>query len=476
MVWSQLDVNKTHISYSVLGIFLLIFSLFSLVIRERLLIGESGIATIYGLIIGPHCLNWFNPQSWGNYLFNTIEISRILLCIDIVKASTELPSMYIWRHGISVLTVLFPCMIFGWLIIGLFIWLIIPRISFPVGLLISACVTATDPVLAQAVVGSGNFSKRVPTRVRHLLICESACNDGLSVPFVYLALNLLLNNGDAELIVKDWLCISVLYMCVFGCIFGGIVGYCSRKFAQWAVKYNTIDETSLFAFYLTISLICAGFGSMLGFDDLLASFCAGAAFCWDGWVFEKIEHSNAIPVIDLLLNISFFTYFGSIIPWQEFNNDILGLDCWRLIIVALVIIFLRRIPISLIVQFFCPDIKGWREALFVGHFGPIGVSALFGCIIAISELESNVLHIEHGPTVEYPTSNEHYQAIRIMWPMVTFIVLVSIIVHGSSVAALAFGKYLYLHLAAKKTEMDHNPKNEERIFERVEDTSDSLQD
>lgn len=442
MVWTQLDLTKAHIAYAVIGVFTFLFSLCSLFVKEKLFIGEASFATLYGLIVGPHCLNWFNPLLWGNYFYNTIELARILLCIDIVASSVELPKRYIWKHGVSVITIMFPCMICGWLIIALFIWIVIPGCSFVMGLVISACVTATDPVLAAAVVGQGPFAKRVPAHIRHLLICESACNDGMSVPFVFLALNLLKYGNNARLIVKNWLCISVLYMCVFGLIFGAIVGYVARKLAQFAERFSLINKSSLLAFYITIALICAGFGSMLGFDDLLASFAAGAAFAWDGWVSEKTEDSDASTVIDLLLNISFFIYFGSIVPWQEFNNGDLGLDIWRLIIIALVVLILRRLPASLIAQYFCPDIKNWKEALLVGHFGPIGVSALFGCIIAISELEAEVLNMVHGPSINYPESHEHYQLIRILWPIVTFMVLISIIVHGSSVPIMIYSEYV----------------------------------
>lgn len=472
MVWSQLDLTKAHIAYAVVGVFTFLFSLCSLFVKEKLFIGEATLATAYGLIVGPHCLNWFNPLVWGNSLYNTIELARILLCIDIVASSVELPKRYVWKHGVSLLTIMFPCMISGWLIIALFIWIVIPGCSFVMGLVVAACITATDPVLAAAVVGQGPFAKRIPAHIRHLLICESACNDGMSVPFVFLALNILKYAGDARLIVKNWMCISVLYMCVFGLVFGAIIGYVARKLAQFAERYSLINKSSLLAFYITIALICAGFGSMLGFDDLLASFAAGAAFAWDGWVTEKTEESDASTVVDLLLNISFFIYFGAVIPWEEFNNGALGLDIWRLIIIALVVLILRRLPASLIAQYFCPDIKNWKEALLVGHFGPIGVSAIFGCIIAISELEAEVLNITHGPSINYPDDHEYYQLIRILWPMVTFMVLVSIIVHGSSVPIMIYSEYVkftpFEALFDRNSTIDDVSSESEDVVEKFE--------
>ena len=103
-------------------------------------------------------------------------------------------------------------------------------------------------------------------------------------------------------------------------------------------------------------------------------------------------HSDASTVPDLLLNVSYFVYLGAIIPWQQFNDRALGLDIWRLILLAITVIFLRRIPEALVILPFCPDIKSWQEAAFVGHFGPIGVGAVFASISAISELQASSMH------------------------------------------------------------------------------------
>lgn len=442
MVWSQIDITKAHLAYAVVAVFSTIFSLISLFVKEKLYLGEASVATIYGLIVGPHCLNWFNPLSWGNYFYITLEISRVLLCIEIVAVSVELPKKYVLYHWFPLFLLLIPCMTAGWLIIGAFVYAIIPGLTFAYGLLISACITATDPILAQAVVGKGKFAKRVPAHLRNLLSAESACNDGISVPFVYLALNLILHKGHSAEIAKDWICVTVLYECVFGCILGATIGYVGRKALRFAEDNDLIDHESFLAFYIMLALLCAGFGSILGIDDLLASFAAGAAFAWDGWFTHRTEESNVSTVIDILLNMAYFVYFGAIIPWAEFNDASLGLNCWRLICLAIVVLFLRRIPAVLLTKAINPDLKNWKEALFVGHFGPIGVGAVFAAIIAISDLEADVLHMTHGPSTNYPEGSEYYQLIRIIWPTVCFLIITSILIHGSSVAVMTLGKQL----------------------------------
>ncbi|KAI5965634.1 CNH1 [Candida pseudojiufengensis] len=442
MAWEQLELESPHIAYACVGVFCTLFSLVSLFVKERLYIGEATVATIAGLILGPHCLNWFNPISWGNSDYITLEICRIVLCIQIIAVAVELPRKYMKKHWISVAIFLLPVMTVGWLVVGLFIWCLIPHFSFNDGLLVSACVTATDPVLAAAVVGKGKFAERVPGHLRNLLSAESGCNDGMAFPFIYLALNLIIHSGHGGLIVKDWFLLTILWECFFGCFLGSVMGWSLRKVVAFAENKNLIDRESFLAIFIFLAFNCAGIGSILGVDDLLVSFAAGTAFGWNGDFANKTEESHVSTVIDLLLNLSFFVYFGAIIPWPEFNNIKIGLNVWRLIILALVIIFLRRVPAVVILKPITPDVKTWREAFFCGHFGPIGVGALFASILARKDLEGHYT-TEETPLHKLPNEEfPHYQLLSCIWPIVCFIVVTSIIVHGSSVAVLTLGKRL----------------------------------
>ncbi len=70
-------------------------------------------------------------------------------------------------------------------------------LSWLESLVVAACVTATDPVLASSVVGKGKFAKRVPKHLRDLLSAESGCNDGMAFP-VYLSLYLIQENLECQ--------------------------------------------------------------------------------------------------------------------------------------------------------------------------------------------------------------------------------------------------------------------------------------
>ena len=269
MVWSQLDINKPHLVYIILGGFTTLFMLCSSVIKERLYIGEATVATICGIIFGPHAANLIDPGTWGNTDQITLEFSRIVLVVQCFAVGVELPKAYMERHWRSVVFLLVPVMTFGWLVTSLFIWGLIPNVNWLDSLCIAACVTATDPVLASSVVGKGKFAKRVPKHLRDLLSAESGCNDGMAFPFVYLALYIIIYRHHPNEVALHWFCYTILYECVFGAIYGVLIGYIARRAIRAAHERDIIDRESFLVFYFVLALFCAGSGSLLGMDDLL---------------------------------------------------------------------------------------------------------------------------------------------------------------------------------------------------------------
>jgi Na(+)/H(+) antiporter len=439
MAWDHLAINRPHLVYIILGGFTSLFMLCSSFIKERLYIGEATVATICGIIFGPHAANLINPGTWGNTDQITLEFSRIVLVVQCFAVGVELPKYYMEKHWRSVVFLLIPVMTFGWLITSLFIWWMIPPLNWLESLTCAACVTATDPVLASSVVGKGKFAKRVPKHLRDILSAESGCNDGMAFPFIYLALYLIDYRPDASEVAKDWIVITILYECVFGAIYGFLIGYAGRHGIKWAEKHDLVDRESFLVFYFVLALFCAGSGSILGVDDLLVGFAAGVGFSNDGWFTQKTEESHVSNVIDLLLNLAYFVYLGTIIPWEQYNNPSIGTTPWRLVVIALFVIFFRRIPIMMALKPVIPDIKTWREALFAGHFGPIGVGAIFVAILARAELETGGA----VPLASYPDpAAPNFTLVALIWPITTFLVISSIVVHGSSVAVFTLGKHI----------------------------------
>ncbi|KAF8831564.1 hypothetical protein HHX47_DHR1000808 [Lentinula edodes] len=215
MSFYPFEVTIPHIIYTILGMFVVIFGMFSLLLREKLYIGEACWAFLFGIIIGPYGANIFNPRSWGNSddeITNTItlEFCRVVLAIGVFAIGVELPKAYMARHWKSLFFLLAPVMTWGWFVSAAFIYALIPNLNFLSSLAVAACLTPTDPILAAAVVGGKYADKHVPAHIRHLLAAESGCNDGAAFPFLYIALYLVLDQTTGSAI-RDWF--LLLWLC-----------------------------------------------------------------------------------------------------------------------------------------------------------------------------------------------------------------------------------------------------------------------
>ncbi|CAG8788541.1 10298_t:CDS:2, partial [Cetraspora pellucida] len=104
----------------------------------------------------------------------------------------------------------------------------------------------------------------------------------------------------------------------------------------------------------------------------------------------ETQDSHFQEIIDVLLNLSIFIYIGAIMPWSSFNNSELGLSYWRLFVVSILILLFRRLPIVLILMKNIPPLKNFREGLYAGWFGPIGIGAIFYAALAKENGTENV--------------------------------------------------------------------------------------
>lgn len=435
------EVTPVHVIYVGLGLFICIFSYLSLFIKERLYLGEAPIAAAFGIIVGPVAIGLFNPARWGGESGETpggattdeitLEVMRVTIALSVFAIGVELPKKYLLRHWKSIAMLLGPVMAWGWLISACFIYALIPGLDFLNSLVVAACVSPTDPILAQAVVGGPWAEKHVPAHVRHMLMCESGCNDGAAFPFLYLALYLTQNRDNTGHAIAQWFYETWAYEIILGTILGALIGYLARKFMRFSERNKLIDRESFVAQYISLAIASMGVNVLLGSDDLLAAFACGTAFAWDGWFTKQTEDSNFSNIVDLLFNIATFIYIGALIPWHDFVDAEIGLSIWRLIVLAICVLLTKRIPIILALWKFIPDIKTFREAIFCGHFGPMGVGAIFIATLG------RTLMPEEVP--DPPESSNDVLALTIQ-PIVYFFVLCSIIIHGFTVPFFAFGK------------------------------------
>ncbi|CAN9131043.1 unnamed protein product [Alternaria alternata] len=371
------------------------------------------------------------------------ETTRLIVGIQCFAVGLELPKGYLQRKWGALLILLGPVMTFGWLICAMLVTFIFDT-DFQTGLTIAACLTPTDPVLAASVLSNSQFSTRVPKRIRDYLSAESGCNDGMSFPFLYLGLSLLLKNTVGG-VLKKWFLITVLYQCVGGVLLGIALGYLFNAIFKFSHSREWMGRASYLAFYLLLAIFSIGLASLLGVDDFLVAFFAGRGFAHNQST--PTEETNLPVIIDLLINSAFFIFFGAMIPWQSFSgmDEITPL---RLLLLLALILLFRRIPIvfTLFKMNCLPSVKTTTEALFVGHFGPMGVGALFLAIEARAQLETGTSLPLPDPPNDLPADKQ--RTVTMIWPIVCFVVLGSTMIHGFSTLAVSIGG----HFARKEGE------------------------
>ncbi|CDH58281.1 related to na h-exchanging protein [Lichtheimia corymbifera JMRC:FSU:9682] len=395
-----------------LGGFILVFGLCSSFLKERLCLSEAPIAVAFGILLGPACANFISFATAEEQESFTLGISRVIIDLQVMAVGLTLPNRYIWDEWLSMLLILLAGMSLMWVVSAALVEALVPGMDFLAALMIAACFTPTDPVLSNAIVQGPYAERNVRAGIRYLIAAESAANDGLGYPFLFLAVYLMKLSGGE--VVKEWVIQAVLRGVLLSVAIGALLGTGARLLLKKCHEWNLIDKEWLELVGFAMGIFLLGVVSLVTSDDLLACFTAGVALSWDEWFSRHTRNSHFLQVLDPLLNVIIFTYIGATMPWQAFVD----LSLWRLFVLAILVILLRRVPSTLLLYKFVPAIYDWQEALFTGWFGPIGVGAIFYYATATD------IFTPDGPFA---------YARATLLPVVYFIVLASVVVHGFSI-------------------------------------------
>ncbi|TPX41567.1 hypothetical protein SeMB42_g05516 [Synchytrium endobioticum] len=407
MAWPNLDVavNSVPAICAMLGGFVLFFGFGSLIIKERIYLSESLVAVIVGIIFGPLAINLLDLSTLGiDVAHVTFQFAQIVIAIQVLNAAIVVPSTF-WKSHVFTLFILYvPVMLVMWLATALMIWLIFGLDVWEC-LSIAACLTPTDPVLANSIINGKFADTHVPVLIRWLLSAESGGNDGAGVPLFELGLQFL-RHKNAGVALKYWILQTILYEMCGGILLGALVGYLANVLLKISEVKGWIDKKSFLAFEIALALFTIGLGTILEVASFLMVFTTGLVFAWDGRFVEETAEAHVQEVIDMLVNLTFFVYYGTAIPWELFNTAETPLP--KLFGLAIAILAFRRMPIIALLHRWLPPLMTMQEIVFYGWFGPIGVGALW----YVAEFHA-----------EFP---EKKYAVGI----VNFMVLASVLVHG----------------------------------------------
>ncbi|KAI9894816.1 MAG: hypothetical protein M1814_000035 [Vezdaea aestivalis] len=344
-----------------------------------------------------------------------------------------------------------------WLFSSFIVWAMVPHLNFLHALAIAACVTPTDPVLSNSIVKGKFADKNVPKQLQRIIIAESGANDGLGYPFLFIALYLIKYNGEGGIgqtggtskAIGLWFGETWGYTIVLGILYGATVGWIAKELLHWAEEKKYVDRESFLVFAITLALFIVGTCGMIGSDDVLACFVAGNVFTIDDWFRLETLDDSLQPTIDMLLNLSVFMWFGAVCPWPTFlHNEIIPI--YRLIPLGVMILLFRRLPIVLLMHKRIHQIEEMRQALFVGFFGPIGVSAIFYLYISVEFLRQI--------KVDGKERGDAKRISEVITLVVWFLTICSIVVHGLSIPLGKLGFYLPRTISQALTNDSDDPQ------------------
>ncbi|MBQ1023764.1 sodium:proton antiporter [Micromonospora sp. C95] len=353
-------MNRLHLSYALVGVLALVLAFWSSSVR-RAPVSEPLLALLLGVLAGPVLGLIDLPADQMTALM--LESSRILLAISLMAVALRFP-LSDYRSVIRPVGVLLAVAMVGMAVVSAGLAWLVLGLPLALAVLLGACVTPTDPVLASSVVSGGPAERQLPARLRQVISGESGANDGLAFAFVVLALSVVTSGSLRGALVE------VIWAVAGALLIGVTVGWAAGRAILAAEQREDVDRGSLLVFTIVLGVAALGVARSAYTDGILAVFVAGLAYNAVVGGRSRASQQRLDDALTRYLVLPLFFLLGVEVPWHDWVD--LG---WPVVAFAVAVLLLRRLPVVLALQ---PLLgMSWRSTVFLGWFGPIGVSALF---------------------------------------------------------------------------------------------------
>lgn len=344
------------------------------------------LALLTGIVFGPAVLGVIDLPTVVEGHKELHEFSRLLLAISVMGVALRYPILDA-RSRVRPVTVLLTVAMLGMALITTAVSAAVLGIGLGAAALLGAALCPTDPVLATSVVTGEPAEKGVTARTRQILSLESGANDGLALPLVLAAVAIAGPlTGTEALLESLWQVLGAL-------VLGVVAGWLGGKTLRGAESRRTVESGPLLIYTLLLALFVLGAAGLLRLDGVLAAFVSGLAFNATSSTSERADEDKIDEAVNRLLVLPLFVVLGAMLPWREWGE--LG---WRRgSLLVLGVLLLRRLPVLLALK--RPLSLTWRDAVFLGWFGPIGVSALFYLTMEAHRLGADPLVLAAGTLI-----------------------------------------------------------------------------
>jgi NhaP-type Na+/H+ or K+/H+ antiporter len=370
-------LNELFVALAAVGGLLLMLGLSAGLIHESGFLSEPLFALLAGVLIGPAVFGFLDLAALGDQEKILEGAALVTLAVALLGVALRLPVGYASGNRRLLAVLLGLVMPLMWIVCSLLVYLIL-GLPFWVSLLVGAILTPTDPVVASTIVTGGVAERHLPSRLRHAISAESGFNDGLALPFVALpALVLTMPPGEA---LTHWLTHTVLWEVLAGATLAALIGYVAGKTLGWAERKETMERTSLLTVSLALSLTVLGIAELLHLNGVLAAFVAGVVFSFAGSADAQERQEDIQEAITRFFTLPIFVLLGTALPWEAWLD--LG---WPGLLLAAAVLLLRRLPAVLALRPLLGPLRGTKDVLFLGWFGPVGAAALYYAAYALEE-------------------------------------------------------------------------------------------
>ncbi|WP_091763855.1 cation:proton antiporter domain-containing protein [Blastococcus aurantiacus] len=378
---------------------------------RRLPVSEPMVGLLVGIACGPAVLDLLpvapltEDQTWLH------TATRLLLAVSVMSVALRYPfrdARSRLRPVLLLLAVAMPAM--ALITAGLSAAFL--GVGLGAAALLGAALCPTDPVLASNVVTGAPAEEDLPARDRQVLSLESGANDGLALPLVLLAVALAGPLGTGAAVLES------LWQVVGAVALGAAFGWLGGRALRAGEAHGSTDQGPLALFTVVLAFAVLGLSGIVRVDGVLAVFVCGLAFNLVATGSERTTDAPIDEAINRFLVIPLFIAVGAALPWSAWAD--LG---WQGPALAVAILLLRRLPVLFVLR----RPLGLRvpDAVHLGWFGPIGVSALFYLAMEAERLGADPTVLAAG----------------------TLVVAASTLVHGITAAP---GRVLYRRRAAHR--------------------------
>lgn len=352
-----------------IDLFLVAVGLLGLVIAalsekvRRLPVSEPMLALGVGCLLGPAATGLLDLAPLTEEPAPMHDATRMLLAVSVMAVALRFPASVAWQRRRPVALLLLLAMPAMALLSGVVAWW---SLGVPVATaaLLGAAVAPTDPVLASSVVSGRPAEQDLPARDREVLSLESGFNDGLALPLVLAALALAgAASAPSALLESAWQVVGAVAL-------GAAAGWAGARALDAGEQHGATDHAPALLFTLLLALAILGLSGLAHTDGILAVFVGGLVFNLTSTGSDRAAGLSIDEAVNRFAVLPLFVFLGATAPWSAWAD--LG---WSGVVLVVGMLLLRRLPVLLALA--RPLRLRLRDALYLGWFGPVGVSAIF---------------------------------------------------------------------------------------------------